>query len=143
MKPRKNLPKMSEATRLFNAELDAMRPLVLARSHGFCECARDCSRNAHQIHHVTRRSQGGTNELGNLLHLSHDCHAWVHAHPREARALGLLGSGHTTIRPALVNGSPNAVGQSPQSQCHPTVAGAGEFPSVVELYAELFAPVEK
>ncbi|HEV8652828.1 MAG TPA: hypothetical protein VG276_26435 [Actinomycetes bacterium] len=65
------------------------------------------------LHHKQAKSAGGTADPtrdlpGNLV-LLHDrqCHPWVHAHPREARALGLLASRLGTVRPsALIQRGP-------------------------------------
>lgn len=42
------------------------------------------------VHHVKRRSQGGTNDLWNLVLLCGIAHAYVHDHPAWARSIGLL-----------------------------------------------------
>lgn len=42
------------------------------------------------LHHIRRRSQGGSNDADNLVALCPGHHAWVHEHPRAAAALGLL-----------------------------------------------------
>ena len=42
------------------------------------------------VHHLKRRSQGGTHELSNLLCLCRTHHRYVHAHPAVAYRLGLL-----------------------------------------------------
>lgn len=41
-------------------------------------------------HHVVRRSQGGADTPDNLLWLCPWHHHYVHHHPAEAKALGLL-----------------------------------------------------
>lgn len=43
-----------------------------------------------QVHHIRRRSQGGTHDPDNLVLLCGVGHQWVHEHPAQARALGLL-----------------------------------------------------
>lgn len=45
-------------------------------------------------HHLLRRSQGGSDDPSNLLLLCRAHHRWVHDHPAQARALGLLRSAH-------------------------------------------------
>lgn len=52
-------------------------------SHGECW-------GALEVHHRKRRSQGGTDELDNLVTLCTAGHMWVHAHPAVSFALGLL-----------------------------------------------------
>lgn len=49
----------------------------------------DCWGALHR-HHVVRRSQGGTDQPGNLLWLCAGHHAWTHDHPADAKTLGLL-----------------------------------------------------
>lgn len=45
--------------------------------------------NATDVHHRLRRREGG-HGLENLILLCRACHAWVHAHPEEARDAGLI-----------------------------------------------------
>jgi 5-methylcytosine-specific restriction endonuclease McrA len=65
-----------------------MRPLVEARAGHRCEvCRHGC---IDQIHHRLRRSQGGTNELDNLLAVCSDCHRVIHDHPSRSYESGWL-----------------------------------------------------
>jgi 5-methylcytosine-specific restriction endonuclease McrA len=41
-------------------------------------------------HHVHRRSQGGQDTVENLILLCRAHHSWVHEHPADSAALGLL-----------------------------------------------------
>lgn len=41
-------------------------------------------------HHVIRRSQGGRDEIANLRAVHRVCHQYIHEHPAEAKAKGLL-----------------------------------------------------
>lgn len=50
---------------------------------------RECWGGLH-VHHVKRRSQGGKDELRNLVSLCALHHGWVHEHVAEARRLGFL-----------------------------------------------------
>ena len=64
----------------------AQREKLRARSLGLCElCGREWATN---WHHRKNRSQGGTNELSNALHLcgsgTTGCHGMVTEHPIEA-----------------------------------------------------------
>lgn len=77
------------------------RAIVYARSGGRCEL---CTRQAESVHHRVKRSQGGTWEPANLLHLCGDgtrrCHAWIEAHPTFSLELGLwlrAGTDPTTV----------------------------------------------
>jgi 5-methylcytosine-specific restriction endonuclease McrA len=79
MKRRKPLRPRSERRIAFEEELDARTPALIARSRGICEL---CGWGvAIHRHHRMRRSQGGTNDLENLLHLCRACHDTVHAYP--------------------------------------------------------------
>jgi len=73
----------------FNAELDAMRPLIHQRSEGRCEYP-TCDHWAHHVHHITLRSAGGTNDLSNLLHLCWWHHSYIHDNPADAEAMRLI-----------------------------------------------------
>lgn len=74
------------------AELDEMTPIVMVRAGYRCEARLDgCTYTPQETpHHRKRRSQGGTNALGNLLAVCTLCHDWIHAEPAKARDLGLL-----------------------------------------------------
>ncbi len=73
-------------------ELDAAKRHVYARSNGVCEAmiVGVCTYRAREVHHVLRRSQGGTDHPDNLVDLCPDCHRWVHANPAAAYEAGLL-----------------------------------------------------
>ena len=43
-----------------------------------------------QAHHRLRRQHDGPNTAENLVVVCPDCHAWIHGHPDQAYALGLL-----------------------------------------------------
>lgn len=76
----------------FQTEFDRMRPLVRQRSGGQCEArfSGRCTGTATHVHHRKRRSQGGTNELPNLLDTCHSCHQTIHMRPADAYERGLL-----------------------------------------------------
>lgn len=99
-----------KTTRLkdYEAEFEAMKPLVHARSHWMCEAielARQsplyvtgdtnglfdgCTLRSAHVHHRKIRKQGGTNGLDNLLDTCLNCHTWIHANPELAFKLRLL-----------------------------------------------------
>jgi 5-methylcytosine-specific restriction endonuclease McrA len=79
VKRSKGLRPRSEKRQAFEDELDAITPALLARSGGMCEICGTYA--AAERHHRLRRSQGGGNELDNLLHLCPPCHGIVHAYP--------------------------------------------------------------
>lgn len=59
---------------------------------GWCEALvpNCCTGVAVHVHHRLRRSQGGTDRLGNLLAVCAACHGWIHAHVAESQARGWL-----------------------------------------------------
>ena len=72
----------------YQEELEEMRPLVMARALHVCEKCR--AMPAVVIHHKLRRSQGGTNDLGNLMALCLDCHNEIHEYPAWSYEKGWL-----------------------------------------------------
>ena len=58
------------------------RVLVARRSGGMCEAGYDAE--ATEVHHRINRSQGGTWDPANLLHLCHRHHHWITTNPRGA-----------------------------------------------------------
>lgn len=70
------------------------RDKALERAHYWPECAQlglegECWGGI-EVHHVLRRSQGGTDELSNLLCLCSRHHRYVHEHPAESYERGWL-----------------------------------------------------
>ena len=88
MKRRKGLKPRSDRRIAFEEELDLMTPLLAARSRGICEICG--GRPATERHHRLRRSQGGRNELWNLLHLCEADHKMVHRYPALSYEKGWL-----------------------------------------------------
>lgn len=90
---RRPLRRRSPARVASDVQLAAAKKVVYARSEGWCE-ARDfphaCTLRATQVHHVKRRSQGGSNDPANLVHLCTPGHMAVHANPSLAAEHGLL-----------------------------------------------------
>lgn len=76
----------------YDTEFKAMRPLVRLRSRGRCEAevSDRCSGVATHVHHRKLRSQGGTNDLANLLDVCLWCHSAIHSNPERSYAAGLL-----------------------------------------------------
>src|SRR5947209_8679313 len=64
----------------------AVRAQIHSRDHGVCRC---CGTKGTQVHHVLFRSQGGNEELSNLILLCSDCHT-TKAHGDRARAYRAL-----------------------------------------------------
>jgi 5-methylcytosine-specific restriction endonuclease McrA len=88
VKRKKGLAYESDTHRAFREELRANTPVVLERSHGICEvCGHE---RVEVIHHRLRRSQGGGNDLENLLGLGRGCHDEIHDNPSWAFEHGYL-----------------------------------------------------
>lgn len=80
-KPLKRSPLRSKPKS--DAEWLKARKVVLKRSEGRCEARiRGCQGQAHQVHHILRRSQGGKHEPSNLLSVCNFCHEHIHANPK-------------------------------------------------------------
>jgi hypothetical protein len=88
LKRRQALRARSERKVAYDDELLSMRELVLARAMGVCEICR-WAPIAH-LHHKLRRSQGGTNDLSNLLGVCLDDHEFLHANPAYSYEKGWL-----------------------------------------------------
>lgn len=68
-----------------------VREAVARRSLGHCEAQTEvCWGTATMIHHIRRRSQGGTGTFENALHVCAPCHDWIHLHPATSRERGWL-----------------------------------------------------
>ena len=69
-----------------------LRVTVHARAGGRCErCGTPVGVHDMEAHHRKLRSQGGRDELVNLVALCSDCHhTQVHAHPERARGEGWI-----------------------------------------------------
>lgn len=94
--PKPGLAKRNKKAARDRIELRASKAEVLLRSRGRCEAGdfpHDCEGLATQFHHLRRRSQGGSNDPENLVHLCTPAHMRVHAFPAEAAAHGLLHTG--------------------------------------------------
>lgn len=73
------------------------RRIVSERSGGVCEVQLSgvCQGRAGEWHHRRNRSQGGTWEPSNGLHLCSGCHRWITEHPAESYDEGwMLRAGH-------------------------------------------------
>lgn len=59
--------------------------------NAWCEAgSRVCVGRADHNHHKRMRSQGGGDELSNLLTVCAPCHRYIHAHPAESYKNGWL-----------------------------------------------------
>jgi len=75
----------------YEQDLDRARPALHQRSKGLCEIRLPgCQGQAVHPHHRKRRSQGGSNDLGNLLDCCASCHSWAHANVALSVSLGII-----------------------------------------------------
>lgn len=76
-----------------NAIPTRVRQVVRERDGGHCL---RCGAAGTQVHHRRRRGVRDGHQHGyeNCVSLCHVCHAWVHAHPIDARDAGLIVSMH-------------------------------------------------
>jgi len=87
--------KSQAKARKFAKELDDVTPALIERAQGKCEvriimvCGSGMT-VAHRHHKLQRNHPACTNDLSNLLYVCDACHTWIHAHPKESYALGLL-----------------------------------------------------
>ena len=81
-------------TRAGQRRLTTAKAEMRGRSGGWCEAITpECPYGRHHgvhAHHLLPRSRGGLHEADNLLHVCHAAHRWIHDHPAEATARGLL-----------------------------------------------------
>jgi len=67
-----------------------VRKVVITRDEGLCRrCGREVGFSG-DVHHLRRRSQGGTDLPDNLVTLCRTCHNRIHEHVAEAVAEGWL-----------------------------------------------------
>lgn len=69
-----------------------VRRVIERRSGGRCEAVAvaGCRRQADQVHHRLRRSQGGLGTISNGLHVCAPCHTFIHGNPALSRERGWL-----------------------------------------------------
>lgn len=92
-------PRKRDAPRWTGQDWDDAFPLLWKRCRDRCDhCGKPLDGQVER-HHRARRRDGG-DRYANLLMLRPECHAWVHAHPAEARAAGWIV--HSTADPATV-----------------------------------------
>jgi hypothetical protein len=76
----------------YETEFKRARPCARERAEGRCEVivSPTCSGQGTHVHHRKIRSQGGTNDLSNLLVVCHPCHKFIHDHPEMSYEKGWL-----------------------------------------------------
>lgn len=90
--PRRRVKPVSTRKRATDAELDAVRPLVLRRDLYACRLrGRGPCSGALRVHHIRYRSRSRIDQHAeaNLTAICDAHHAWVHAHDEDAHTLGL------------------------------------------------------
>ena len=92
MVKRSRIAPVSSKRRKRMAAYARAREQVAERCGGRCEARVDgvCTGWLEHVHHRRLRSQGGTDDLSNLIGCCNSCHRWAHANPREASRLGLI-----------------------------------------------------
>ena len=82
----------SKRHRVYLKEFQEAREMVKMRASLRCEIRvwDICEGRASCIHHKLRRSQGGGNDVDNLLAACNSCHQYCHDHPVESYAKGWL-----------------------------------------------------
>lgn len=93
VRQRRTTPRRREAPRWSAEEWETANHQLMVRSGGCCEMCGDILEGHSERAHRVRRRDGG-DRLANLLLLHPFCHAWTHAHPVEAGALGLILATH-------------------------------------------------
>lgn len=76
-----------------SAAWNRSRKWTIDRAHGRCEAgitAAGCTGRAEHVHHMQLRSQGGSDDIANLLAVCHRCHGHIHANPAESYEMGWL-----------------------------------------------------
>lgn len=70
----------------------AIRADVMVRDMGICRAAiiPGCRGRGSHVHHRKLRSQGGKDELDNLILLCEWCHEYIHKNPAESYEVGWL-----------------------------------------------------
>ena len=68
----------------------AEREACRSAAGGICARCHTATGASGQAHHLVTRSRGGSDTADNLAWVCRPCHDWIHAHPNEARATGLL-----------------------------------------------------
>ena len=96
---RKALPRVGRRGRAHRERMDDLRPAVHAAAGFRCEARIEgvCLGASTEAHHVWPSGRGGPDTMENLIAVCGSferpgCHQWIHAHPAEARARGLLAS---------------------------------------------------
>lgn len=88
LKRKKGAKRVAPRSIAYTEELRERSILVLARCDGICEVRHFAP--VEHIHHRLRRSQGGKNELDNLLGLCRPCHDWIHRYPGQSYEMGYM-----------------------------------------------------
>lgn len=87
-------PAKSARKKREDAEFEAAKPVVIARSGGRCEAvaSKDCTGRGEHVHHLAGRSK---NHPDALMHVCGNCHREIHHRPERSFANGWLIRRHT------------------------------------------------
>jgi len=91
-KPLNRCTKLRPVSARRAAQLKVYRSLkkFVLKARPYCEMG-DCPlRRATQIHHMKGREGARLNDTRYWLAVCAQCHDWIHAHPKEARRIGVL-----------------------------------------------------
>jgi hypothetical protein len=87
------IKKISSKRTALAADRKRCREIVLARAQGRCQVTlpHTCQGEACDVHEIKRRGQGGSIlDPANCVACCRNGHRYLHDHPAEARAMGLL-----------------------------------------------------
>lgn len=79
-----------------------LRRVIHERAGGRCERCGTPLVDAFEAHHRKLRSQGGRDDVTNLVALDGDCHRWAHENPDAATAAGWIVRSHSKPENAAV-----------------------------------------
>lgn len=90
LRPIRYMPKMSKKRQRESRVYSAKRKQFL-EDHRYCQVEVVCmASTATDVHHVEGRLGGNYLDEKTWLSTCRRCHDWIHSHPKEARASGVL-----------------------------------------------------
>jgi hypothetical protein len=100
VRKRRSTPRRRKAPRWTAKQWESASPRLLARARWSCErCGTALHEHTAERHHRQRREVGG-DRFANIVVLCGLCHGWLHAHPAQARADGLIVEANGSTNPA-------------------------------------------
>jgi hypothetical protein len=117
----------SEERQRYQDELDEAAVLLFRRSRGMCEAKLPgCTGEGTTPHHRRLRSQGGTNDLHNLLAVDPHCHRKIHDNPLASYICGFLVHSWTDPESIPVRVGVKALWETPVPKSRRLKSGASE-----------------